>query len=82
MEGRQSGAPADNGWRRTFDGEKPCDFTFEPHGVTVGRIYRHHDGKRWQSFRWLPSTANAIHDSKEDAARVIDEGDVSGARWR
>lgn len=58
-------------WRRTWF-DRSYDFVFIRDGVTVGRIYRHHDQKRWQWFRQHPTGESGVCDSKTKAARAID----------
>lgn len=58
-------------WRRTWP-DRSYDFLFVRDGVTIGRIYRHHDGTRWQWFRQEHIGENGVADSKDEAARMID----------
>jgi hypothetical protein len=58
-------------WCRTWS-DRSYDFVFIRDGVTVGRIYRHHDQIRWQWFRQHPVGESGVCDCKTEASRAID----------
>ncbi len=57
-------------WDRSFD-DKSHDFTAYDGSLTVGRTYRHWDGKRWQRFFQQVPGKSGIEDSKQEAADAI-----------
>ena len=57
-------------WKRSFGG-RPYDFTAFDGEVTVGRTYRHFDGKRWQWFFQQIPGRSGIEDSRREAIDAL-----------
>lgn len=57
-------------WRRSFP-DKSHDFTAVDGELTVGRIYRHWDGVRWQWFFQQIPGRSGIEDSKQEAIDAL-----------
>lgn len=47
------------------------DFIASADGRDVGRIYRHHDGPRWQWFSWEPGGASGIAADRDAAIAAL-----------
>lgn len=57
-------------WRRSFP-DKSHDFTAYDGELTVGRIYRHWDGVRWQWFFQQIPASSGYEDSRQAAIDAI-----------
>lgn len=65
-------------WTRTFP-DKSHDFVAKDGDLTVGRIYRHWDGVRWQwFFQQIPATAG----DSESRQEAIDALLEAYERWQ
>ena len=65
-------------WDRSFD-DKSHDFTAYDGSLTVGRIYRHWDGKRWPWFFQQFPASSGYEDSRQKA---IDALLLAYERWK
>ena len=57
-------------WRRSFP-DTSHDFTAYDGEITVGRIYRHWDEKRWQWFFQLIPASSGCGNSRQEAIDAL-----------
>lgn len=65
-------------WDRTFP-DKSYDFVARDGDLTVGRIYRHWDGVRWQWFFQQDPASSGYENSRQEAIDALLE---AYERWQ